>query len=228
MGLVIAAMAAPALGDGVAVGNFAGRIVTGLGQEVGPPPEFPTRVFATTLAVSGDVAFDDNPGYFGPFGDGFAPGTTIGFDLLAAGRVWNGTDFFTISDQAIQISSPDGGSSVLVPGDDASTPGFELIADASADFDSHPFYTLLAPAQDGLYLIQMQLNGSGLVTSDPFWIVLNNARSSAELDEAVQWVRDTLVPAPGTPVLILIGAPLMIRRRRSRFDPARVPTRPRF
>lgn len=79
MMIVISATLAPAFaheGD-VAVGVRNGRIVTGIGDDVSGSAQFDVRVFGAELEFDPGAVFTDEPGYLGPFLDGFAPGIRL-------------------------------------------------------------------------------------------------------------------------------------------------------
>lgn len=196
----------------IAIANFGGLLVTGVGsdEQGAPPPEFPERVFASELDEQAGFVFIDEPGFLGPFGDGFDQGTALSFNLRAALREWNGGDFLTISDQTMRVSK--GNLEVITPDTDQIVPGFTLIDDMSIDFDDHPFYELLSP-QEGIYLLELELLADGFPTSDPIWISFNFGLDEAEHEASIEWVVDNLVPAPST---MLVLAPLALAPRRRR------------
>ncbi|MBX3364140.1 MAG: hypothetical protein KF866_05180 [Phycisphaeraceae bacterium] len=193
----------------IAVGNFNGVLMTGLGDDDDGSAVFPERVFAGELIDQGGVIFTDDPGFLGPFGDGFDPGTRIGFNVLKAVREWNGSDFHTISLNSFNISL--GMFSINTPMTDSFTAGFDLVADASVDFDEHAFFTLFDDAP-GIYLLELELTATGFAPSLPFWIVFNYGLDEEDHEAAIHWVEDNLVPAPGTLALLLFAG--AARRRR--------------
>lgn len=196
----------------VAIANFGGLLVTGVGsdEQGAPPPEFPERVFAAELAEQAGFVFTDEPGFLGPFGDGFGAGTALSFNLRAALREWNGSDFLTVSDLAMRVSK--GNLEVITPASDQIVPGFTLIDDMSTDFDDHPFYELLDP-REGIYLLELELLADGFPTSDPIWISFNFGLDEDEHDASIEWVVENLVPAPASAMVL---APLALGARRRR------------
>ncbi len=212
--LTLTVLAVPALaheGD-IAVGNFGGVLMTGLGDDVAGTSDFPWRVFGAELIDQGGVVFTDEPGLLGPFGDGFAPGTGIGFNVLKAVRSWNGTDFNNISSVGMNISL--GSFSVDAPATDIFTPGFDIVSDASVDFDEHGFFTL-STNQTGIYLLEMEITADGFDASDAIWVVFNYGLDEEDHEVAIEWVEENLVPAPGALGVLAAAGLLGVRRRRN-------------
>lgn len=217
-GTVVAAIGSAALADGdgdIAVGNFGGVIVAGIGSDApgAPPPIFPERVFATELIDFdglGTIA-NDEPGFLGPFGDGFAPGTDLFFANVADIRVWNGSSFAS-TDHTIDSSFL--GSTVS----STTTTPLLFADDASADFDNHPLHLLRGPGgvspTPGIYLSEIILSSPGLTSSETLFIVFNHGLDDAIHDEAIEHVEDVLVPAPGSLALLAMTGLVATRRRR--------------
>jgi hypothetical protein len=77
-------------------------------------------------------------------------------------------------------------------------------------------------APDGIYLVGLELTlaGSGLLNSDPIYLVYNNGLDEEIHDEAIGWVEMNLVPEPTgiaivAPALALLAAGGLARRRRA-------------
>lgn len=227
-GLAAIAFTQPARAHGgdIAITNINGRIVTGLGDDTQYPSvyEFPERVYASELIdQGGGQIFIDEPGWLGPYdnvGQGFAPGTSLGFNIRRALRAWNGDDFLggPAAERMRLFDSGPGTNIVFTPLTDVLEPGFAVVADAAVHatggFDEHPFYGLTTNTP-GIYLLELEIWASdpGVATSEPLWIVFNYDSSEFEHDEAIEWVEANLVPAPAS-LAMLLGVPLMPRRRR--------------
>ena len=224
---LLALAASPALADGgdIAITNIGGKVVTGTGDHTFYPNEFefPERVFAADLEEQGGFVFTDEPGWLGPFdnvGEGFAPGSSLGFNIRRALRTWTGDDFLAgpAAEQMRLYDSGAGTNQAFSPLTDVLVPGFAVVADASVHaaggFDEHPFYELTTNTQ-GIYLLELEIWSSdpNVQTSDPIWLVFNYGLSELEHDEAIEWTEANLVPAPGS-LALLAGAGLLTRRRR--------------
>lgn len=231
--LIVALAALPALcnlaiadGGDIAITRINNRIVTGSGDHGAYPNvyEFPERVFAADLEEFGGLIFTDEPGWMGPFdnvGQGFMPGTALGFNIRKAVRRWTGDDFLAgpAAEQMRLFDSGPGTNQVVTPLLDEIVPGFAVVADAAVHglggFDEHPFYQLTTNT-DGIYLLELEIWASDplIQTSEPLWIVFNWNMPEIEHDRAIEWVETFLVPAPGTLALLAGAAALGVRRRR--------------
>jgi hypothetical protein len=170
----------------------AGVIQTGLIDEVSGEATYPWRVFAAELDETGftnEPGFDSEPGTF-------APASLIGVDILTNLRLWNGTDFSGASPSALRIRF--GGLEAVTPPGDSVQPGFALSVSADGSWHRHLGYTLLAPADPGIYLLALRLHSTDAVVgpSEPFWLVFGNVADEIEHEAAVNWVRDNLVNLP--------------------------------
>lgn len=160
----------------------------------------------------------DEPGFAGDPG-GFAPGTTIGFNIMSPLGFWNGNGFDNLdpmSQESMSLSFA--GGALHADTGNGFVPGFTFIEDADLGFDEHLDIQLNgaggnAPAT-GIYLLSLQLTSNNYAPSEPFWIVFANGVDDRELDVAVDWVESNLVPAPGA--LALLGLAGLVSRRRRR------------
>ncbi|MFG0328078.1 MAG: hypothetical protein ACF8SC_12520 [Phycisphaerales bacterium JB037] len=214
--VAVAGSAAYADGDGdIAIGNWGGVIVTGIGSDApgAPPPVFPERVFGAELIDFdglGTIAIDE-PGFLGPFGDGFDVGQQLFMANVAAARVWDGSTFVA-TDHTIESSYLSATVST------ADTTPLLIVNDASQDFDDHAINVLLgaggtAPSA-GIYLQEIEISGPGLTTSETVFIVYNYGFDDAIHDAAIEYVEDVLVPAPGSLALLGMTGLIATRRRR--------------
>ncbi|GAB4339485.1 MAG: hypothetical protein Kow0010_27580 [Dehalococcoidia bacterium] len=159
--------------------------------------------------------FTDEPGFDSLPGT-FPVPSTITFNVLGALRLWEGDHFGNLI-PAEQISIGFGPiTPVLTPLTDVFTPGFSLPVGSNGQWHRHLEFTLGAPASDGIYLLQMNLVGNqpSMQASLPFWFVFNQNMPESEHDEAIRWVNDNLVPAPGAAGVLLVAGGFMGTRRR--------------
>jgi hypothetical protein len=166
-----------------------GKIVTGTVDEQGAPLPG-ERVFQTRLGVvapnfTPDPGFDCLPGTF-------PVGSRNGFRLLKALRVWNGTDFSQVAAPSMEVSFAT--LWALTPAIDEPVEGFLLNVGSNGQWHRHYDYTLLEPADAGVYLMEMTIfsNNAAIQESDPFWLVFNQNSPQQTADAATQWVRDNL------------------------------------
>jgi hypothetical protein len=184
-----AAMAQLHEGD-IAVRVDAGAIQTGNIDPDTGETNWGVRVF---LGTFGEFAnFTNDPGLDSPNG-AFPPGTGIGFDILTALRVWNGETFEDIPVERIEIRK--GELVAGTPVADEVVPGFVIgEANAGGKFHHHHGYTLLDPAGDAIYLLELLLwsDDQNIGPSLPIFIVFNQNRPQDEHDDAAEWVNDHL------------------------------------
>jgi hypothetical protein len=191
------------------------RIVTGLIDEDEDPPVVTSgvRVFGSDF---GEVLpnWTDEPGFDNELGT-FQSGTSIGFNIRAALRSWNGSDFSMVPTERISVGFPTA-SAVLTPLTDELVAGFTIPVDMDNAWHRHLEYELLAPASTGVYLLELELfsTESSILPSLPFWLVLNQGEDEGVHDAAIDWVNQNLVPAPSTAALVIAGLAVGGRRRR--------------
>lgn len=216
---IAAATAAPALaqhaGD-VWLEVIDNRIVTSLIDEDEVPAVVTSdiRVFGSEFGEvlpnwSDEPGFDNEPGTF-------LFGSSLGFNIRAALRSWNGSDFFTVPAERIAVDFPTAPGPVLTPLTDAFTPGFTIPVSAYNTWHRHLEFELQAPASVGIYLLELELFSTdpSILTSLPFWIVFNQGMDEEDHDAAIEWVVQNLVPAPSAGILALCGLAAIGRRRR--------------
>lgn len=174
------------------------------------------RVFEGEFGHDGIPFFTDDPGFEGDPGV-FAPGSTIGFNIMGSLGLWNGNGFDNLnpaSEETLAVSFGPASSTT----DTGFVSGFDFVQDASTGFDVHLDFTLngaggFDPA-DGIYLLAMQLTSNTYEASETFWIVFDNNIGDAELDLAAEWVEANLVPAPGALALLGLAGLAGAHRRR--------------
>jgi hypothetical protein len=185
-----------------------GRLMTGLISEDGLTVTPGVRVFYGELGLDVPNAGED-PGFKAEPGT-FAPGVAIGFGFNRALRVWNGTDFSSIMGSMTMSFATE---SFTTPSSDTFVAGFSIPVDANGEFHHHPFFTLNAPAADGIYLIDISLTGTGLAGADPIWMLWNQNMDTATAEAAYDYATTT-IPAPAGFAVASVGAASLLRRRR--------------
>lgn len=216
--LVAGASGALAHEGDVGVSTYNGRLVTSLIDEGGTLAGGidRERVFGSEFGEAGIPNFSDEPGFYT---DVLTPGTTVGFNILDAVRLWNGSDFSQVSPTSMTISEDSGVPGTMeVTSGAGFVAGFEFIeADQNGFFDDHPDFLLDAPAGqgEGIYLLALELTSNNANNSRPLWIVFNNGMDEEDHDAAIEWVVENVVPAPGAVGLAMIAGAAGIRRRRA-------------
>ncbi|CAG1004477.1 hypothetical protein PHYC_03145 [Phycisphaerales bacterium] len=163
-----------------------GRIATNAGST-------PDRVFGATLQP-GSPPFATSPG-FDCLPGTFPASSRIGFRILDSLRLWNGGDFTGISPSQMRIAFST--LQAFTPTSPETVEGFSLLVGSNGQWHRHLEFTLLAPADPGLYLLDLQIyNTGGVADSLPFWIIFNNGMDPAQLEPAARWVREHLIDPP--------------------------------
>jgi len=174
-----------------------------------------------------------HPGLFGDI-----PGVTVGFNIIDAMRVWDGSDFDEVSgDDADELRMQVAGFTTPA-GDDPLNPDVFLTPTAPGQFvpgddewitagsivDEHLQFTLTddagnlltpdqADAVSDIFLVTIEFTSTTLSGTEPIFLTLGQNVSDAELADAQRFVEDVLVPAPGS-AAVLAGLGLMAARRR--------------
>jgi len=180
--------------DDIALGIAESQLVPGVFQVQGASiaTVLSQRVFLAQFEVAPD--FTTEPGFQSLVG-AFEGGSRIGFTIRKALRKWNGSEFPQgpegIPHERIQIKLGPAANVRLTPLADESVQGFSLEVNDQGQFHQHPGFTLLAPASNGVYLLELELwsTQSGLLSSPPFWVVFGQNVDEAELRAAASWVR---------------------------------------
>jgi len=164
---------------------------------------FPSRVKSAVLGAEGFPNFTNDPGFNAQLGT-LDPGMNIGFDILAAPRVWNDADahFDDIATETLTVRAA--GQNINAPTADTVVPGIvfgQATLDPAASFHHHLQYLLnggLPPAIDGIWLLQIQLwsPSAGIDASDSLYLVFAQGDGEAQLDDAIAWVEDNLIAQP--------------------------------
>jgi len=200
-----------------------GRIFTGsYSHDTESVVEATERVFAFEWGEGGEGPnIADEPGFFAEAGT--LAGLEWGVNFTDAVRVWNGTDFNTVSPDTVTFEFL--GVEQDTPASAGGfTPGFGIPV-GGGGFDDHFEIVLNAPTDgsvSGVYLISMEAfaqspsaRGSVLPgASDEFWFVGNFGADEAAHEAAIEYVEDVLVPAPGAAGLFALAGVVGVRRRR--------------
>jgi hypothetical protein len=164
---------------------------------------YPVRIKTAVFGAEGIANFTNDPGVNAELGV-LVPGMSVGFDLTAAVRVWDGT-FDTISDDRITVRKS--GINTVTPTSDTLVPGIvfgQADLDDAASFHHHVQF-ILNPAQggvpSGVWLLTWELwtDAPGVERTEPLYIVFAQGSGAAELDDAVVWVEQNLID-DGCPV----------------------------
>lgn len=183
-----------------------------------------SRLFTGDMTLLAGQVFADEPGYRNVPGTFSGPGT-LTVSVRAALRRWNGSGFETTTDR-LNIQQFSGLTSIYTPVSDPANPDtdplehFDWSVDAG-ELHQHPDYYLVdsslsAPGSAGIYLAQFhaETNVDGLSRSYPFFKLLNYDQSAEDLDAAVAYTLENVVPAPG--MLALAGPIAFAASRRRR------------
>ncbi len=161
-----------------------GRIVTSLIDETGTNVRSNVRVFGADLGEFGPN-FTDEPGFDSEPGT-FAVGSRIGFNVRRAVRMYDANQFGTVGG-SFEIAF--GPLHVQTAANDVPVSGFSLPVGINGEWHTHLEYTLLAPASDGVYALELELltDQAGIGTSLPFWFVFNQNMSEQAHAVALRW-----------------------------------------
>jgi hypothetical protein len=213
----VLALAQPALA-GIPEGDIflypaGASLRTGLMSEDGLTTTPNVRVFFAELGE--DVPnFTAEPGWQSPDGTFSGPGT-ITFTINRALRKWNGFDCSTVDGSMALSFGPLG--PIVSPAVDSPVPGFSLPVDDLGGLHDHPDYELLAPAGDGVYLLDLTFGTSfaALGPSEPVWILFGQNAGEADSLAAYEWAVAN-VPSPGWASCSAFGGLWAAGRRRRR------------
>lgn len=154
----------------------------------------PSRVFGATFGDTGVARFTSNPGFEALPGT-FVPGTRTGFTPLSGLSRFTGSGLEPVAAERLEIKFL---TLACVVGADPVT-GFDLAVQSNGGWHRHLNFRLFAqggklPAS-GIYIVEMEIYSNDGVTlpSDPFWLVFNDGRSTAEHGAAIAWVTENLV-----------------------------------
>jgi len=174
----------------VLVEVFNGRIITGVIDADDDITFRDLRVFPSEL---GEIFpnWTDEPGFDSPDNE-FPPDSEVGFDVMDGLRVWNGADFSTLADSTMTI----GFGPLEVETGDGFTEGFSIPVAPNGEWHKHLEFTLNDPADDGVYLLGLQLwnTDASIEASATFYFVFNQNMDEDLHDTALDFVEAELVP----------------------------------
>lgn len=174
----------------------AGALQAG-GVDAGGGAVYPVRVKSGVFGAEGVANFTNDPGVNAELG-ALVPGMSVGFDLVAAVRGWDGT-FDTVSQDRITVRKS--GINTVTPVSDSVVPGIvfgQADLDDAASFHHHVQF-ILNPAQggvpSGVWMLTWELwtDAPGVERTEPLFIVFAQGSGVSELDDAVAWVEQHLV-----------------------------------
>lgn len=182
------------------------------GQSLGP-----SRVFSGLLTNISGTWYTDEPGIQVKDGT-LAPSTDLRFYFTKALRQWNGSDFESVSAGRLSATFGPPSNSIITPLSDGNSANLILPVDEEGGLHAHPDWVLenFDPAANPyFFLVEARFSSSqpGLTDSDPFYIVFGVNADESELESMEDYVRDHVVPAPGS-ATFLIGLSVFARRRR--------------
>lgn len=189
-----------------------GQIKTGLISEDETTSTPNVRVFFAELGEDAPN-FTGEPGWLAP--DGTLPANSIfTFQINRALRKWNGSDFSTLSGsmELTYGTLP----AVQSPLTDIVVNGFNLPIDDEGGLHDHPDYELLAPALDGVYLLDISfaIPGSNLLPSEPVWILFGQNVTEETAEAAFEYASSS-IPSPSAIPMLAIAGLVASRRCRS-------------
>ena len=158
-----------------------------------------------------EPGFDSLPGTF-------PSGSSVGFTILDALRVWDGNDFDSIPIETLAISFGTSLGPITTPLIPSIVAGFNLNVSSDGAWHRHIDFILGAPASMGVYLLQLELtsSSSGIAPTEPFFIVFNQNDSEVNHDAAIAFVENSLtIPEPKS-LAIGLGAILAVGVARSK------------
>ncbi len=194
-----------------------GQIRTGtIDLDEAPPVVTPNvRVFPGDLGEAPNPpGFGDAPGFYT---DALTPGTSVGFNITDALRIWDGSDFdqYAGAGEYLELSK-----GVEVRQTPATPGGFVAgpiiaTADGAGMFDDHPDYELVPNGLTAVVLLELELwtDAPGVANSERLWLVLNNGADEATHDAAIAWA-EANIPAPGVAAPLALAGAMAMRRRR--------------
>lgn len=224
LALIVLCATSTAMADGFDIGAVVsnGRIETWAADHISETYLNPERVFEGELDLIAGSVVGDEPGFFFQNGSVFG-NAFIGFNIRAALRAWDAlapsnapnTNFLSIPASTLTFGDVVLGT-VTTPMADPPSPitGLQVLIPAGG-VDFHFPMTLNSPLE-GIYLVELELRTSlaGVQNSLPFWMVLNYGLGEPEHERAVDYVKEYIVPSPGTAAVLSLSV-FALRRRRA-------------
>jgi len=158
----------------------------------------------------------DEPGFDNSSGT-FSAGSKIGFSILDSLREWDGHDFENIANETMSVHFGTSLGPVVTPDQPSVVSGFELPVSEEGEWHRHYDFVLNAPADTGIYLLQLQLSSDDpeVQETEPFVIVFNQNESELHHDAAIEFAElqfNQNIPEPSALLLISLGLALLSTR----------------
>lgn len=177
-----------------------GRVVTGIADSSGV--ELHHRVYNAAFGNLGlpnrtaDPGVNSLPGMF-------VQNAQVDLRIRRAARKWSAADgnFCDVPEETIEIRK--GTRTIATPATDPTdgaggpiiTMGFTDPSDGL--IHQHPAYWLTGAAADGVYLLELQVEATGLQPSLPAWIVFSQNAQAADVADALAFAEETLEEGSG-------------------------------
>ncbi|MFM9997190.1 MAG: GC-type dockerin domain-anchored protein [Phycisphaerales bacterium] len=167
-----------------------------VGRVEGGQIVYGARVVSGAFGDIGIPSATFNPGYDSEAG-AFPPQQIVGLTVRRALRVWDGQDFDEVPEEQLRLTKQQN-TAETPPGD---PPTCQVagslplgLSSSSGKLHQHPAYELLAPADPGVYLLELEawMGAAGSAVSLPFWIVFSQEASLAEVEAAFEYAEQIL------------------------------------
>ncbi len=178
-----------------------GQVAVG-GAAGGSQPTFPQRFFAGAFGDLGLPNRTADPGVNSIPGS-FVTGAMVDMRLRRAARVWSATDRNFCQTPEAHVEVRKGTRVIVTPNADPVPPslGPSITLGFSDSLDGlihqHPAYWLTAPFDDGVYLIEVQIEAPPLLPSPPVWLLFSQNALPADMSDAIAFADETLANGSG-------------------------------
>ncbi|MEC9373792.1 MAG: hypothetical protein VYC34_08110, partial [Planctomycetota bacterium] len=171
-----------------------GAIVTSRVSGPGGATE-PSQLFSANMTLFFGFPFTEDPGFQSRL-SAFPSGSLMRLNMLDALRVWENGNFDSVAALPLEIEFG------MISYFSSSTPGMLVTGPTFSvtplgDVHVHPFHYLDPNAEDGLYLMQFEIESNAAIdTTAPFFWIYDWNASAADLAAAQEWVRSNLLMDP--------------------------------
>ncbi|MBX3390142.1 MAG: hypothetical protein KF691_11910 [Phycisphaeraceae bacterium] len=181
-------------------------------------PLGPERVFGGAFSWIGGSWYTDEPGIRIDRGT-LQAGSVLQLYFTRTLRQWNGSSFALVSAGRVSATFGPSSNSIVTPATDTNSANLLLPVDGSGGLHDHPDWVLenFDPGIDTyFFLVEARFSStqSGLLDSDPFYIVFGVNADEQALEQMEDYVRENIVPAPGVWLCAGVFAGGIVRRRR--------------
>jgi len=156
---------------------------------------------------------------------GFVTDSRVSLTFTDGLMLWNDSEFIDPGDEQIDAYRGVTHIAGAVTSDTGPYQSFSFPPITnSADEHQYAFFRLLgdgltpdSPSDDGVYLLSLQLstNQAGILSSDPYFYLLNKNATAQEAAAALDYVNTHILPEPSTLALLTMSVLLL---RRSRYE----------